>query len=181
MNLVLAFLHLFQKRTFRKKMAQVFQVVHPSHPTTASKDWRKPTTQSREKKTAYISIKLPSESPVKQRVVGRDKQRLQNSWEKYLLKEHLQCNSIMSHIDWVKVLRPTRHKTGHIGDVFHSQSLGLPQPTSLPSVLWHCCLGGRKGIRSIKNRGGWWRWALASPDGVAPNRIVGVSASVNLP
>jgi len=29
--------------------------------------------------------------------------------------------------------------------------------------------------------GGWWRWSLVSPDGVAPNRMVGVSASVNLP
>ena len=29
--------------------------------------------------------------------------------------------------------------------------------------------------------GGWWRWALASPDGVAPSRMVSVSASVNLP
>ena len=29
--------------------------------------------------------------------------------------------------------------------------------------------------------GGWWRWALASLHGVAPIRIVGVSASVNLP
>jgi len=28
---------------------------------------------------------------------------------------------------------------------------------------------------------GWWRWALVSPDGVAPSRMVGVSASVNLP
>jgi len=27
--------------------------------------------------------------------------------------------------------------------------------------------------------GGWWRWALLSPDGVAPSRIVSVSASVN--
>ena len=29
--------------------------------------------------------------------------------------------------------------------------------------------------------GGWWRWALVSSDGVAPSRMVGVSASVNLP
>jgi len=29
--------------------------------------------------------------------------------------------------------------------------------------------------------GGWWRWALVSPDGVAPNQVVDVSASVNLP
>jgi len=28
---------------------------------------------------------------------------------------------------------------------------------------------------------GWWSWALASPDGVARSRMVGVSASVNLP
>ena len=28
---------------------------------------------------------------------------------------------------------------------------------------------------------GWWRWALVSPDGVAPSRVVSVSASVNLP
>ena len=29
--------------------------------------------------------------------------------------------------------------------------------------------------------GGWWRWALVSPDGVAPSRMVGVSASVIFP
>ena len=29
--------------------------------------------------------------------------------------------------------------------------------------------------------GGWWRWALVSLYGVAPSRMVGVSASVNLP
>jgi len=29
--------------------------------------------------------------------------------------------------------------------------------------------------------GGWWRWALVRPDEVAPSRMVGVSASVNLP
>ena len=50
----------------------------------------------------------------------------------------------------------------------------------MPSVLWHCWLVSRKGIRSVKN-GGWSRWALVSPNGVAPSRMVGVSASVNLP
>jgi len=29
--------------------------------------------------------------------------------------------------------------------------------------------------------GGWWRWALFSPDGVAPSQMVCVSASINLP
>jgi len=50
----------------------------------------------------------------------------------------------------------------------------------LPSVLWHCWLGGRKGIRPVKN-GGWWRWSLVGSDGVAPSWMVGMSASVNLP
>ena len=30
-------------------------------------------------------------------------------------------------------------------------------------------------------KGRWWRWALVSPVGVAPSRMVCVSASVNLP
>jgi len=42
-------------------------------------------------------------------------------------------------------------------------------------------LGGRRGIRPVKNMAGWWRWALVSLDGVAPSRMVSVSASVNLP
>jgi len=29
--------------------------------------------------------------------------------------------------------------------------------------------------------GGWWRWALVRLDGMAHSRMVGVSASVNLP
>jgi len=33
---------------------------------------------------------------------------------------------------------------------------------------------------SSEHLGGWWRWALLSPDGVAPSRMVDVSASVNL-
>jgi len=38
-------------------------------------------------------------------------------------------------------------------------------------ILWHW----------VARWGGWWRWALVSPDGVAPSRMVGVFASVNLP
>ena len=40
-------------------------------------------------------------------------------------------------------------------------------------------LGHRRGD-DLKS-GGWWRWALVSPDGVAPSQMVRVSASVNLP
>ena len=39
----------------------------------------------------------------------------------------------------------------------------------------------QEGHPACKKWGGWWRWALVSPDGVAPSRMVGVSASVNLP
>jgi len=41
--------------------------------------------------------------------------------------------------------------------------------------------GRQEGHLARKKYGGWWRWALVSPDGVAPSRIVSVSASVNLP
>jgi len=49
------------------------------------------------------------------------------------------------------------------------------------TVLWRCWLGGRKGIRPVERMGGWWRWALVSPDGVVPSRMIFVSASVNPP
>jgi len=42
-------------------------------------------------------------------------------------------------------------------------------------------LGRQEGHPVCKNMGGWWRWALVNPDGVAPTRMVSVSASVNLP
>jgi len=40
---------------------------------------------------------------------------------------------------------------------------------------------GRKSIRPVKIWGGWWRWALLSPDAVAPSRMVGVPAAVDIP
>jgi len=42
-------------------------------------------------------------------------------------------------------------------------------------------VGWQEGHLACKKYEGWWRWALVSPDGVAPSRMVGVSASVNLP
>ena len=41
-------------------------------------------------------------------------------------------------------------------------------------------VGRQEGHPDCK-KGGWWRWALVSPDGVARSQMVGVSASVNLP
>ena len=40
-------------------------------------------------------------------------------------------------------------------------------------------VGRQEGHPACKNMGGWWRWTLVSPDGVAPSRMVSVSASVN--
>jgi len=42
-------------------------------------------------------------------------------------------------------------------------------------------VGRQEGHPACNKWGGWWRWALVSPDGVAPSRMVGVSASVRLP
>ena len=39
----------------------------------------------------------------------------------------------------------------------------------------------QEGHPACKKMGGWWRWALLSPDGVAPSWMVGMSASVSLP
>ena len=41
-------------------------------------------------------------------------------------------------------------------------------------------VGQQEGHPACKKEG-WWRWALLSPDGVAPSQMVSVSASVNLP
>ena len=42
-------------------------------------------------------------------------------------------------------------------------------------------VGRQEGRPACKNMEGWWRWALVSPDGVVPSRIICVFASVNLP
>ena len=58
----------------------------------------------------------------------------------------------------------------------------------LPVVNWWDCLrcfdtvGWRQeGHPAFEKMGGWWKWALVGPDGVAPCRMVDVSASVSLP
>jgi len=42
-------------------------------------------------------------------------------------------------------------------------------------------VGRQEGHPACKKYGEWWRWALVSPDGMAPSRMVNVSASINLP
>jgi len=57
----------------------------------------------------------------------------------------------------------------------------LPQSHALVAFSALTLLVGQQEghPRPVKN-GGWWRWALLSRDGVAPSRMVGVSASVSL-
>jgi len=46
--------------------------------------------------------------------------------------------------------------------IVHVQCLLIVQLLSLPSVLWHCWLGGRKGIRPVKNWvAGCWHGRLS--------------------
>jgi len=51
----------------------------------------------------------------------------------------------------------------------------------IPSVLWRCWLGGRKDIRPVKNIEGFGCGGVVSPDGVAPTRTAGASASIITP
>jgi len=57
----------------------------------------------------------------------------------------------------------------------------LPNLNALVAFSALTLLVGRQERHlACKKMGGWWRWALASPDGVAPSWMVCVSASVNL-
>ena len=57
-----------------------------------------------------------------------------------------------------------------------------PNPNALVAFSALTLLVGRQeGQPACENMSGWWRWALLSPDGVTPSRMVAVSASVNLP
>ena len=57
-----------------------------------------------------------------------------------------------------------------------------PNPNALVAFSGLTLLvGWQEGHPACKKMGGRWRWALVSPDGVAPSRMVSVSASANLP
>jgi len=49
------------------------------------------------------------------------------------------------------------------------------------TTIQHCQIFTAVCEFCSNTNGGWWRWALGSPDGVALSRMVGVSASGNLP
>jgi len=67
---------------------------------------------------------------------------------------------------------------GNTGERTHASS---PNPNALVAFSALTLLvGWHEGHPAYKNMGGWWRWALVSLDGVAPSRMVSVSASVNL-
>jgi len=63
--------------------------------------------------------------------------------------------------------------------LFASVVLGLVLQYYVSSLT--LLVGWQEGHPACKKWRGWWRWALVSPDEVAPSQTVGVSASVNLP
>ena len=71
------------------------------------------------------------------------------------------------------------------GALYHGWQC-IHQMWSMSMKQYHVCIRWAQAmlvsiIFYFAARRGWWRWALVSPDGVAPSRIVCVSASVNLP
>jgi len=102
---------------------------------------------------------------------------------------------LLSHRHWLTRIVPDKgHKTvvvcSHLSFFLHFFLIFLP------SVLWRCWLGGRKGIRPVKNwvvrywrgclsgaRGGWFAYgpadATASPSSLAPvkSRMVYLSGA----
>jgi len=116
----------------------------------------------------------------------------------HMERDLLQAGRLSHHpANSVKALKATQiTETNSDNHPPPSSSLDLPTPREVMSNL-HIyilkCLyalvafsgltllvGRQEGHPACKN-GGWWRWALVSPDGVASSQIVSVSASVNLP
>ena len=75
-------------------------------------------------------------------------------------------------------MKTVREAHGHDGilDVVSVIVTCTPVAFSALTLL----VGRQEGHPACK-KWGWWRWALVSPGGVALSRMVGVSASVNLP
>jgi len=77
------------------------------------------------------------------------------------------------------------NKTGMITNLLHTKVVyslhrgGLNASSCVLLFLLHTKVVPTSSIPP--GGGGWWRWALLSPDGVAPSWMVGVSASVSLP
>jgi len=75
-----------------------------------------------------------------------------------------------------------RYGDGADNTVEKNSSVFFLNPNALDAFSALTLLVGRQeGHPACKKYGGWWGWALVSPDGVTPSGRVGVSASVNLP
>ena len=53
----------------------------------------------------------------------------------------------------------------------HRQTVRHPDPHTVHGNIHKTC------NTTTKKMGGWWRWALVSPDGAAPSRMVSVFAT----
>jgi len=109
---------------------------------------------------------------------------LSDEGEIWLLDTHL--DAVWSTIEmdhnaaWCACLLPNLPQISHssVSDSIHCGCCCWHGLAFSPLTL---LVGRQEGHPACKNMGRWWRWALVSPDGVAPSRTVVVSASVNLP
>ena len=92
----------------------------------------------------------------------------------------LPCQHLRNIVEYV-LLRLRGTETVQVTPLRRTLAL-LPNPNALVAFSALTPLVGRQeGHPACKKMGGWWRWVLVGPDGVAPSRMVSVSASVNLP
>jgi len=87
------------------------------------------------------------------------------------------CIHIEQHVKWLGSLVVTVFISSKLDSTADTEYVANLIIVSALTLL----VGRQEGHPACKKYGGWWRWALVSPDGVAPSWMVSVSASVNLP
>jgi len=75
-------------------------------------------------------------------------------------------------IRYVKIQLPRENSGGHIWGWTNCLITGKQKSQSFSALT--LLVGRQEGHPICKKVGGWWRWALVGPDGVAPNRMVNV-------
>ena len=94
-------------------------------------------------------------------------------------RTHLHGQELM-HSSWLACNSKEAIKDINCTSTYRQKRKKLSLPCARVCLQCFDTVGWVAGRASVKNMGGWWRWALVSPDEVAPSRMVSVSASVNL-
>ena len=105
-----------------------------------------------------------------------------HSWEKGLEQKNMPTFKYIFGLTSMRKRVYYRYRDGAGNTIKENSSIFSLNPNAL--VVFSALMllvGLQEGHPACKNMGGWWRWALFSPDGVAFSRMVSVSASVNQP